>query len=246
MDKTSLLYAKIAALKKNLESIKYDRIGRVVGIEYKQMIDLYGDLIKNIKEVLPDLYSDLPDYQLPKHIGVTEGGPIFEFRQFDPLVKNLDYVLEVRANSRIGEIIQSTERRESIFISHGRSKEWFKIQAFCEKDLHYPTIELAQQPNLGRTVLQKLDEESSKCKVAIIVMTGDDIIDSGEIRARENVLHEIGFFQGKYGVGKIVLLHEEGVNIPSNIHGLVYISFPKDTSETTLGALSRELKVLMS
>jgi predicted nucleotide-binding protein len=42
------------------------------------------------------------------------------------------------------------------------------------------------------------------------------------------------------------LLHEEGVNIPSNIHGLVYIPFPKETIEATFGALTRELKVIMA
>ena len=77
-------------------------------------------------------------------------------------------------------------------------------------------------------------------------MTGDDITTEGEVRARENVMHEIGFFQGKYGLCNVVLLHEDGVNIPSNIHGIVYIGFPKDTCEATLGALTRELKVLMS
>ncbi len=34
------------------------------------------------------------------------------------------------------------------------------------------TLELAQQLTIGRTVHQKLDEESNKCNVAIIVMTG--------------------------------------------------------------------------
>ena len=74
-------------------------------------------------------------------------------------------------------------------------------------------------------------------------MTGDDVISDGEIRARENVMHEIGFFQGKYGLEKVCLLHEEGTNIPSNIHGLVYIPFPKSIISSTLGSLSRELKV---
>ena len=76
-------------------------------------------------------------------------------------------------------------------------------------------------------------------------MTGDDMAADGEIRARENVMHEIGFFQGKYGLSNVVLLHEAGVNIPSNIHGLVYISFPKDTIEATFGELMRELKVIL-
>jgi predicted nucleotide-binding protein len=131
---------------------------------------------------------------------------------------------------------------DGVFISHGRSNEWFKVQSYLEKDLNVKTLELAQEASQGRTVLQKLNEESQKCRFAVIVMTGDDIT-GDQVRARENVMHEIGFFQGKYGLKNIALLHEEGVNIPSNIHGLVYIPFPKNTVEATFGALYREIKV---
>jgi hypothetical protein len=47
-----------------------------------------------------------------------------------------------------------------------------------------------------------LDEESEKCCYAIIVMTSDDIF-GDIIRARENVMHEIRFFQGKYGLNNV-------------------------------------------
>ena len=76
-------------------------------------------------------------------------------------------------------------------------------------------------------------------------MTGDDLLEN-EVRARENVMHEIGFFMGKYGLNNIVLLHEEGVSIPSNIHGIVYIPFPKDSVESSEGKLTKELKVLFN
>lgn len=246
MDKTAILFAKIAGLKKSFDSIEYGRMRRTLGSQVEPLFPRYEKLTKEIKEELPELYSDLPDLKIPEQSGQGSAGPIYELRDIEPLVRNLDYILEVRANSRIGEKEAEKEKLEFIFISHGRSNEWYKVQAFLEKDLGYSTIELAQQPNLGRTVLQKLDEEATKCHSAIIVMTGDDEFETGEIRARENVLHEIGFFQGKLGLDKIVVLHEESVNIPSNIHGLVYIPFPKDTVEATLGALSRELKVIMA
>lgn len=246
MDKTAIIFAKIAALKKSFDSIKYDPSARTIGSQVEPLFPRYEKLVSEIKDELPELYSDLPDLGIPDPRGLGNGIPIYELNQIDPLAKNLDYILEVRSNSRIGEKEAEKEKLDFIFLSHGRSNEWYKVQSYLEKDLSNLTIELAQQPNIGRTVLQKLDEESNKCNSAIIVMTGDDEFDKGEIRARENVLHEIGFFQGKLGLDKVVLLHEEGVNIPSNIHGLVYISFPKDTVETTFGALTRELKVLMA
>lgn len=245
MSKESILFAKVAALKKSFENIEFSVRGRCLGSNIEPLLPRYEAIIKEIKETLSDLYSDIPDLPLPKSIGNAGAVNLYEKKSVDPLFTNLDYILELRANMRIGEKIESEDKRNRIFISHGKSKEWYKVQAFLEKDLEHSTLELAQEANLGRTVLQKLSEEGQKCTVAVIVMTGDDIINSEETRARENVMHEIGFFQGLYGLNNIILLHEEGVTIPSNIHGLVYISFPKDTVEATFGALVRELKVLM-
>ena len=58
----------------------------------------------------------------------------------------------------------------------------------------------------------------------------------------ENVIHEIGFFQGKYGPGRICVLHEEGVTMPSNIHGLVFAPFPKGLVTASFTVLARELR----
>ncbi|MES2050039.1 MAG: TIR domain-containing protein [Pseudomonadota bacterium] len=50
----------------------------------------------------------------------------------------------------------------------------------------------------------------------------------------------MGYFQGRYGFDLIILLHEEGVNIPSNIHGVVYTPFPKDLVSASFEVLVRE------
>jgi predicted nucleotide-binding protein len=77
-------------------------------------------------------------------------------------------------------------------------------------------------------------------------MTGDDADNGGEARVRENVMHEIELFQGRYGRRSVVLLHEEGVNIPSNLGGVVYIPFPKGSVESGFHVLQRELKAIYS
>jgi predicted nucleotide-binding protein len=163
------------------------------------------------------------------------------------LIRDIEYILEVKANSELKfdtgtEEPNSEERPARVFISHGRSPDWREVQDYIEKDLNIPTLELAQEPSKGRTVLQKLNEESNKCSFAVVVMTGDDDLGIGAPRARENVMHEIGFFQAKYGLANICLLHEEGTNIPSNIHGLVYVPFPKQLVSATFGVLARELR----
>jgi len=243
MSKESIIFAKVAAIKKSFENIKFDR-GRCYGFSIEPLLPRYESIIKDVKSEFIDLFADLPDLPLPQSIRKTSIGGLYEKMSVDPLINNLDYILELRSNMRIGEKVETSEKKNRIFISHGRSKEWYKLQDHLERDLEKLTLELAQEPNLGRTILQKLSEEAEKCSLAIVVMTGDDITADNVIRARENVMHEIGYFQGLYGLNNIILLHEEGVNIPSNIHGLVYIPFPKDTIEATFGAIIRELKVL--
>ena len=247
MDKVSIIFAKVAALHNSFKQLNYGGMQRIGVNQVGPLIDQYFLIRKQIVEQLPDLFSDLPPVNQPSPLGDTPGtgSNIYTYPSIAPLENSLSYMLEMRAHYRIGENLVASSRPSRIFISHGRSKEWYKAQVHIEKVLGLSTLELAQEANLGRTVLQKLDEESTKCGYAVIIMTGDDI-DGDIIKARENVMHEIGFFQGKYGLRNVILLHEEGVNIPSNIHGLVYIPFPKDFVEATFGALHGELKVIMN
>ena len=247
MDTTSVLFAKLAGLEKNLKNIHWPEQGpkRVLGGTIEPLIKQYKDLKDSLIIEIPELYADLPEIKIPTSMGSSPQGALYEYNQVYPMIQSVEYILEVRANYRIGERKEAEQKPKRIFISHGRSLDWHKIQSYLDKDLGYSTLELAQEANLGRTVLQKLNDESSRCSCAVIIMTGDDSFQN-EIRARENVMHEIGFFQGKYGLHNVIILHEEGVTIPSNISGLVYISFPRNTIEVTFVALHKELKIMLS
>ena len=242
MKNKSIIFAKLAGEYKNPESLLDQKVGKIFYQNYNpETVQLifqhYSKIITSLKKTVPELYSDIPERNIPKP---SEGGSIH--RSFlEMLKRDMEYIFELNAQFIAAES-KAAEILKRIFISHGSSKDWLQVQNYIEKDLEINTLELAQEPNKGRTVLQKLNEESDKCSYAVVVMTGDDIISDGEIRARENVMHEIGFFQGKYGIDKVCLLYEEGTNIPSNIHGLVYIPFPKNIINATFGSLSRELK----
>lgn len=237
--------AKLGGIFKVLSDIDWGKTFQISGARVDGPIEQFFKLRKELITLLPDLYADLPEVPTPISIDTTASGfNIYQFSSIAPIIDNIKYILEVRANHRIGEKSEIKSKSHRVFISHGRSEEWYKLQSYLERDLGYQTLELAQEANMGRTVMEKLNQESTKCTCAVIVMTGDDKA-GDETRARENVLHEIGFFQGKYGFENVILLHEEGVNIPSNIHGLVYISFPKGTVETTFAGVHRELKVII-
>ncbi|WP_324595280.1 nucleotide-binding protein, partial [Accumulibacter sp.] len=145
-----------------------------------------------------------------------------------------------------GRDVSSPKELRRVFISHGHADDWLKVQAYIEKDVKLGTRELAQEANMGNTIIEKLFDNARLCDSSVIVMTGDDVAHENVAKVRENVMHEIGFFQGSYGRGRVILLHEAGVNIPTNLGGVAVIPYPKGSITSIFYLLQRELKAIYS
>lgn len=206
------------------------------------------DQLEVLRTQLPALYADFQRLDTEPSTEISPAllveSPVMNYgrAQLERLVRDIEQVFEIRANSELSPPKASPVRR--VFISHGRANEWRIVQAFIEKDIELPTLELAQEPNMGRTIIEKLLDNAKLCDSAVIVMTGDDLANVDESRVRENVMHEIGLFQGIYGRRAVVLLHEEGVNIPTNLSGVAYVLFPKGNIDAGLYVLQRELRAI--
>ena len=95
--------------------------------------------------------------------------------------------------------------------------------------------------------IKTLEETSAvnqwdRASFAVIVLTAEDVTASGEVRGRQNVIHEAGLCQGKLGFDRVVILKQEGVAEPSNLAGLQYISFPENRIEKAFYELQKVLK----
>lgn len=194
----------------------------------------------------PDLFDDIPDVGCsPRAVHAVNGTPsgYFHRTQLEHLMRTIDQVFEIRANCELTMPPASAKAElRRVFLTHGRAQDWRQIQAFIEKDVGLATMELAQEASGGATVIEKLERAAGECDCAVIVMTGDDVTASGEARARENVMHEIGYFHGRYGRPRVILLHEEGVSVPTNLSGIVYVPFPKAMISAAESTLARELR----
>jgi predicted nucleotide-binding protein len=91
-----------------------------------------------------------------------------------------------------------------------------------------PVIVLHEEPNRGRTLIEKSETSAAKAQFAVVLLTDDEArrwgAESWETRARQNVVFEFGFFVGKLGRARVAVLYESGVERPSDIEGLVYIA----------------------
>jgi predicted nucleotide-binding protein len=75
----------------------------------------------------------------------------------------------------------------------------------------------------------------SNSSFALLVMTGEDEMSDGGLRARQNVVHEAGLFQGRLGFARAIVLLEAGAEEFSNIHGIEQIRFDKGRIKETFG-----------
>ena len=132
----------------------------------------------------------------------------------------------------------------TVFIGHGRSHIWRELKDFLKDQLGLPVEEFNRVPVAGVSITDRLSEMLDSAAIAFLVMTGEDEQPSGELRARENVVHEAGLFQGRLSFKRAIVLLEDGCDKFSNNAGLVHIGFPKDNIKAAFqdirGVLERE------
>ncbi len=151
--------------------------------------------------------------------------------RLESVLERLELIPEPESQpiSSISSDDQSQSLDREVFIVHGRdegAKE--SVKGFI-KDLDLVPIILHEQPNAGRTIIEKLEDESIIVSFAIVLLTPDDIgypkdrTNESKPRARQNVIFELGYFIGKLGRSKVCALYKEGVEIPSDFKGVVYL-----------------------
>lgn len=130
-----------------------------------------------------------------------------------------------------------------VFVVHGRDVAARESVARFLQNLELEPIILHEQPNEGRTIIEKF-EKYADVGFAVVILTADDIGRLGngakdERRARQNVILELGFFLGSLGRKRVCPLYEVGVTVPSDYDGVAYV--PLDENGGWKLQLAREL-----
>lgn len=117
--------------------------------------------------------------------------------------------------------VEKMKKKEKVFIIHGKNNELKReVQLLIER-IGIEGIVLHERPDMGRTIIDKLIEEGESAIYAIAILTPDDIVDTA-FRARQNVYLETGYFLGKLGKSKVLLLKLGTIEIPSDLQGILY------------------------
>lgn len=136
-----------------------------------------------------------------------------------------------QAASHVERMAKKTRRDDrigtNVFIGHGRSPLWRELKDFVEDRLHLPADEFNRVPVAGVTNIARLSEMLEAAAIGFVIMTAEDETNEGAMRARMNVIHEVGLFQGRLGFSRGIVMLEDGCEEFSNIQGLGQIRFPK-------------------
>ncbi len=114
-----------------------------------------------------------------------------------------------------------------IFLVHGHDEESKQTVARFLEQLKLEPIILHEQPNEGRTIIEKF-EKNADVEFAVVLLTPDDLgypktePDEARPRARQNVVLELGYFIGRLTRKKVCALCKGSVEIPSDYRGVIY------------------------
>ena len=189
------------------------------------MGDPFGNLIRHVeakRAVLVALSDDVethPDYWIKKiskqDAGISKETPI---------------------------VAVSSVSAKTIFLGHGHNPVWAIVQSHLKDELNLDVEAWESKPRTGFGNIEVLKKILDQSGFAVIIVTGDDIYEDGSHRPRQNVVHEIGLFQGRLGFEKVALFVQEGVEGFTNLDGYQVVRFNGSNIQASFYELDRTLR----
>jgi len=162
------------------------------------------------------------------------------FEVFAQRVSRLSSFLERIHSEGISSFCNATGKR--IFIGHGRSPLWRELKDFLQDRLNLPWDEFNREAVAGFHTFERISEMLDSASFAFLIMTAEDEHLDSSVHARQNVVHEIGLFQGRLGPRRAIILLEEECSEFSNVVGLSQIRFPKGRISAVFEDIRRVLE----
>ena len=144
--------------------------------------------------------------------------------------------------SRLPQPQKTTTPSPIVFIGHGRDRQWRDLKDHLHEKHGYRVEAYDIGARTGHAIRDILEDMLSKSSFAVLVLTGEDETLEGAFRARQNVIHEAGLFQGRLGFNRAIILLEDRVEEFSNIQGIEQIRFGTTNIKETFGEVLATLR----
>ena len=132
--------------------------------------------------------------------------------------------------------ISTLYHRGVYLLFHGHDGELKHASARLVTNLGLEPVILHEQANKGRTIIEKFTDQA-QVGFAIMLLSADDEgrpRDTSaallKLRARQNVIFEMGFFFSRLGRERVCVVYESGVELPSDLSGILYVQYDSGKS----------------
>lgn len=209
---------------------------------------VFGSGSPNLNSVLyasgdGGMYMGMSDYE---YLQYMRSGFNNKIKMLQSCIEQLQTDIELNAPAIINEpgaeISRSTGTK--VFVVHGHNHGVKETVARFLERLDLEPVILHEKPNAGRTIIEKFSDYAD-VQFAVVLLTADDegkarAEEAYSLRARQNVVLELGYFLGRLGRARVCALYEHGVEIPSDYQGVLFVEI--DQSDRWRFDLVRELK----
>lgn len=143
-----------------------------------------------------------------------------------------------KASSGVGR--SSTPKSKKVFVVYGHDRTARDQLANMLRKWDLEPLILDELPSGGNTIIEKVEHYQEGVDWGVVLMTPDDLghpaLDPGKSapRPRQNVVLEMGMLLGKLGRGRVSILFKKSdpaMELPSDIHGYIYIPFENDVTD---------------
>jgi hypothetical protein len=133
--------------------------------------------------------------------------------------------------------ILGANRPSKVLLIHGHAKDRVELETWLQHQKLADPVVMGQQFTAGQTLPEKFEYLAGEADAAIALATPDDLastVSRAEVtraRARQNVWVEAGWFWGRLGRSRVLLLVRGDVEIPSDLDGIEYHSYQQSVLE---------------
>ncbi|MDD1757775.1 MAG: nucleotide-binding protein [Methanotrichaceae archaeon] len=136
-------------------------------------------------------------------------------------------------------------RTRNVFIIHGHDElNMRRLSDLLRDYFGLNPIVILSKAGMGRPLIDKFEEDGQICSFTFALFTPDDHLANPKeeyYQARPNVIYETGWFIGRLGRERLVILFKEGTKIHSDLDGVSRIQFREDINEKVV-EIQRELQ----
>lgn len=129
--------------------------------------------------------------------------------------------------------VLGANRPSRILLIHGHAKDRIELKRWLEREKLADPVVMGQQFTAGQTLPEKFETLADKADAAIALATPDDLASTASRtnvkrqRARQNVWVEVGWFWGRLGRSRVLLLVRGDVEIPSDLDGIDLLRYQR-------------------